>query len=108
MTISSVKQRCDSSQTSDFITSLQRDGEQLCAVMSSGQEEWEASTAMSSGDEDWQIMIDSLAVSADDDTGEESDAIMEMGLNTSDGGAENGGLTDGLDDAQQANFNILL
>ncbi|KAJ1346810.1 hypothetical protein KIN20_001711 [Parelaphostrongylus tenuis] len=51
-------------------------------------------------DEDWQIMLN-LAVRGDEDTGDESGAIMEGNLSTPDSGAEDGDLIDGSDDAQQ-------
>ncbi|KAJ1361669.1 hypothetical protein KIN20_020981 [Parelaphostrongylus tenuis] len=41
------------------------------AIMSSGQGNCEDSTAMSSEDEDWETMLDSLIISADEDTGDE-------------------------------------
>ncbi|KAJ1357136.1 hypothetical protein KIN20_015196 [Parelaphostrongylus tenuis] len=51
-------------------------------------------------------MFDSLAISADVDSGEESDAIMKRNLNTPNSGVEDGGAINGPDDAQQANLNI--
>ncbi|KAJ1368405.1 hypothetical protein KIN20_029529 [Parelaphostrongylus tenuis] len=51
-------------------------------------------------------MFDSLAISADVGSGEESDAIMKRNLNTPNGGVEDGGVINGQDDAQQANLNI--
>ncbi|KAJ1346833.1 hypothetical protein KIN20_001736 [Parelaphostrongylus tenuis] len=72
--------------------------------MSSGQGNCEDGTAMSSEDEDWETMLDSLIISADEDTGDELDAITESNLSTPDGGAEDGGLVDGPDDAQLAHL----
>ncbi|KAJ1354145.1 hypothetical protein KIN20_010979 [Parelaphostrongylus tenuis] len=61
---------------------------------------------MPSEDEDWQIMVDSLANKSRCGHSKESDAIMKRNLSTLDGGAEDGSVIDGPDDAQQANLDI--
>ncbi|KAJ1357113.1 hypothetical protein KIN20_015163 [Parelaphostrongylus tenuis] len=51
-------------------------------------------------------MFDSLAIRAESDTGEQSDAITKRNLNTQDSGAEDGSVINGSDDAQQEYLDV--
>ncbi|KAJ1368945.1 hypothetical protein KIN20_030311 [Parelaphostrongylus tenuis] len=59
----------------------------------SGEEDWEAFE-----DEELETMLQGLAVSADESTGNESDAIMDKNVHSPQGSEDD----DGTDDAQRA------